>query len=528
MEMTENNEWERYKSRNNKFIKKKFKKEIHDKSLKKRPDFIKIAPKSVNDQRSDNFTSISNHVVLSLKKGNKWTLANHLNEMISQKIETIAPEELPKKKLKSHHTNDDENFKDNFNILVSRRTSSPKNQLPKSRLINSSKTTSKYKILKYELNDPSFMNDSESDERNTLNNLEKAYKAINSPKSLTIKADQEDTLVILPNNEISGCDLCYDAHSNLLEHEKCHHKACDTCWQTYFKELLLVKKVKKLKCIYEACNTLVNEDFVKMILPNVNYQRPTEHAKCPYCKKSIKLDFKSPNNTSSCVCKNKICNNCKLEDHYPMDCQSYKKFNQNFNSENYMLVKNCPKCLIMIEKLDGCNHMNCGYCGKEFCWDCQANYEKPHKCRPKKPKMIYLSFFGAPNLQKLYVSVAAQNKSMAVSHDRINLVVQKLLRQNINFEYYQVKFIYEFLVQMEAEMAQIYSFFKNFSYYEMVKFLDSNNEEKQVYQVIQDGLRICFKFFSNLQNISSFYDIYQLYSLNKRMKHKMEHLLLRI
>jgi hypothetical protein len=182
----------------------------------------------------------------------------------------------------------------------------------------------------------------------------------------------------------------------------------------------------------------------------------------------------------------------------------------------------------MIEKLDGCNHMNCGYCGKEFCWDCQANYEKPHKCRPKKPKMIYLSFFGAPNLQKLYVSVAAQNKSMVVSHDRINLVVQKLLRQNINFEYYQVKFIYEFLVQMEAEMAQIYSFFKNFSYYEMVKFLDSNNEEKQVYQVIQDGLRICFKFFSNLQNISSFYDIYQLYSLNKRMKHKMEHLLLRI
>jgi hypothetical protein len=44
-------------------------------------------------------------------------------------------------------------------------------------------------------------------------------------------------------------------------------------------------------------------------------------------------------------------------------------------------IKACPHCRALIEKNDGCLHMTCrtraggGGCGKEFCWDCLADWE---------------------------------------------------------------------------------------------------------------------------------------------------------
>ena len=113
-------------------------------------------------------------------------------------------------------------------------------------------------------------------------------------------------------------------------------------------------------------------------------------------------------------------------------------------------------------------------------------------------------------------------------NDAMNKIVQRL-RQIKRFEYYQVKFIYDLLVRMEIEMQQIYAFYKNYIYNEMVKFSNCGKEEKPcVYQAIQEGLRFCLRYFKHSQNISSFYDIYQLYLINKTMRQKMEYLLLRI
>ena len=42
------------------------------------------------------------------------------------------------------------------------------------------------------------------------------------------------------------------------------------------------------------------------------------------------------------------------------------------NSSNY---NNCPWCKIPIEKTDGCRHMRCRSCRKQFCWDCLVRRE---------------------------------------------------------------------------------------------------------------------------------------------------------
>jgi len=37
----------------------------------------------------------------------------------------------------------------------------------------------------------------------------------------------------------------------------------------------------------------------------------------------------------------------------------------------------CPRCLIPIEKINGCNHMVCK-CKYEFCWICNGKYSRLH------------------------------------------------------------------------------------------------------------------------------------------------------
>ena len=41
-------------------------------------------------------------------------------------------------------------------------------------------------------------------------------------------------------------------------------------------------------------------------------------------------------------------------------------------------VKPCPNCTIYIEKIDGCEYVNCSYCKCEFCFLCgfAKNFDK--------------------------------------------------------------------------------------------------------------------------------------------------------
>ena len=59
-------------------------------------------------------------------------------------------------------------------------------------------------------------------------------------------------------------------------------------------------------------------------------------------------------------------------------------------------MKKCPKCSIITEKNNGCNHITCTKCGYQWCWLCNEEYKENHfnegKCKGfqfYQPKNVY-------------------------------------------------------------------------------------------------------------------------------------------
>ncbi|KAH6572232.1 hypothetical protein BASA60_006733 [Batrachochytrium salamandrivorans] len=38
--------------------------------------------------------------------------------------------------------------------------------------------------------------------------------------------------------------------------------------------------------------------------------------------------------------------------------------------------KRCPNCSVLINRDEGCNKVDCLYCGHKFCWQCLGQFEK--------------------------------------------------------------------------------------------------------------------------------------------------------
>ena len=154
----------------------------------------------------------------------------------------------------------------------------------------------------------------------------------------------------------------------------------------------LIKKYKRYKLELE----IINDPNKKL---------------CPYPNCDSYLELKKIRN-KDVACKNNhtFCFECLKKPHGNLPChENLDKSMEEYAMNNF--VKKCPKCSIITEKNNGCNHITCTKCGYQWCWLCNQEYNVNHflggKCKgfqffqPKNEYEIKLMMEGKINYDEL-------------------------------------------------------------------------------------------------------------------------------
>ncbi|KAK6923377.1 IBR domain [Dillenia turbinata] len=85
------------------------------------------------------------------------------------------------------------------------------------------------------------------------------------------------------------------------------------------------------------------------------------------------------------ACYVETCTRCHLEYHPYLSCEKYREFKDDPDSSLQEWCKDkdhvrcCPVCGHVIEKIDGCNHIECR-CGRHICWVCLDYFKTSDDC----------------------------------------------------------------------------------------------------------------------------------------------------
>ena len=192
------------------------------------------------------------------------------------------------------------------------------------------------------------------------------------------------------NENDNICKICLDQAENPVEIEKCKHKFCHSCLESYLNNLINENNIDNIPCPDKNCN---NKSLsINFIYQNISEQQQIKYQTfktkneisrnkltifCPICDSYAKIDNPenyNPNNLSyikkSLFCQkgHKFCS-CGRPEH---DGECYHDGEDFKNLIIKEKIKKCPKCGFLIKKNSGCNHMTCGNkaCKFEFCWLC--------------------------------------------------------------------------------------------------------------------------------------------------------------
>ncbi|EGT39540.1 hypothetical protein CAEBREN_23911 [Caenorhabditis brenneri] len=203
----------------------------------------------------------------------------------------------------------------------------------------------------------------------------------------------------LPCGE-SECDICCMVSE--LSGLACNHRACTPCWRSYLTNKILDGAQSEIECMAANCKLLIEDEKVWKVMfyitdPAIiasyrrlivaSYVETNRLLKwCPGvdCGKAVRVNHCEPR-LVVCSCGSRFCFSCGNDWHEPVNCRLLKlwmkKCSDDSETSNWINAntKECPKCMITIEKDGGCNHMTCKNttCRFEFCWMCLGPWE-PH------------------------------------------------------------------------------------------------------------------------------------------------------
>lgn len=198
------------------------------------------------------------------------------------------------------------------------------------------------------------------------------------------------------------CSICLCELEEPQRLEGCGHEFCRTCLLEQCESAMKSYDGFPLVCAHEGCKSPLLLADLKFLLGNAKLEElfraslgafvsssggAYRYCPTPDCPSIYKVaDPSVPVGLFVCgACSAETCTKCHLEYHPLISCELYKEFKDHPDSsllewkKDKEHVKNCPSCGYTIEKVDGCNHIECK-CGKHICWVCLVSCDNSNDC----------------------------------------------------------------------------------------------------------------------------------------------------
>ncbi|KAF1847450.1 uncharacterized protein K460DRAFT_374509 [Cucurbitaria berberidis CBS 394.84] len=189
------------------------------------------------------------------------------------------------------------------------------------------------------------------------------------------------------------CPQCGDATTD-IEFSGCGHVACRDCFDHQLRVASsdLTGNHFPLVCWHEYCGQPVSipdlrkyatgtvvDSLLKASLtyhirssPDIYRNCRTPDCQSVYLRNGSYEIFTCPN------CLTQTCTLCHTEPHVGWTCAEFDAHLRKTQVNEHLLdgykaragTKDCPKCATLIEKVDGCNHVECSGCHGHICWVC--------------------------------------------------------------------------------------------------------------------------------------------------------------
>ncbi|KAL8229499.1 hypothetical protein R6Q57_014399 [Mikania cordata] len=199
------------------------------------------------------------------------------------------------------------------------------------------------------------------------------------------------------------CPVCLCDIEDGYRLEKCSHEFCRSCLVEQF-ESAIKNPVNSfpLRCAHEGCGALILVVDLKSLLLNDKIDElfraslgsfiggsRGKYRFCPSpdCPSVYQVASDGIGRAFACgACGVETCTQCHLEYHPFLSCEKYREFkiDPDVSFKEWIKGKEgearqCPVCMFTIEKVDGCNHIECR-CGVHICWVCLDSFDSSDGC----------------------------------------------------------------------------------------------------------------------------------------------------
>ena len=163
------------------------------------------------------------------------------------------------------------------------------------------------------------------------------------------------------------------------------------CMQQGCKELYTINEIQQF------CSAKIQKQY-NVIKEDVRVGKSKKLKWCarPGCERTVTRPGCICKRRAICICGFETCFKCG-DPYHEAACQVSGEAGLLVHNMNPRVAK-CPNCRCSLYKIDGCNHMTCYRCNKEWCWICRRILEDHGHFEPDK-------IFGCNGLQFLPQSI---------------------------------------------------------------------------------------------------------------------------